>query len=1565
MAKNEKGAKYLTSLDFDIEGLKRTLEEVGTLTETKAREIGENFAKNMQENFTNLKGQNPIGIDDNKIKQSVQSANELGKGFSLVSEEIKKVNGRIVQLSQTTENSAGITKKVTKNIKAQSTEIFEHEKLNLKKSQKFTEERIAEAQRYYNNLAGINTERSRSQEELFNIAYRLTEKEKQQNKSLIEQIDKLIAKQKALSQVAIQRKSTLVNKGDIEESKKVESALESIKKQIIETGKATPETKTRIEELKIAQSDLGKSIKKTATVHEGFLKTIADKARWLSAFYALDALKKGLQESIVVIKETEDAAVELQRVLSEKIGQEEITSSLFEIATKYGRTFQDVQEVAVKFAQTGASWNDSLKLTESTMLALNTAELDVKQSTEGLIAIMSQWNIQAKDMQDVIDKINITADKFPVTSEKIVAALQRASSSAKNANLSLEETIGVITALSKATGRSGENIGTAINSLLIYTSKSKALETFYEVGDETVKKTVDAYRAGAASILDVWRALSENLKNLKTEQEQMQLLGGVDTEELGMHLEQEAAGITEDIKKIYGSAGTFRQNYLVALLNDIDTIESVTQNMTNAIGYSTAENEKYMQTLGAYYNQFKESIKETVVQAGQGALGLNVALKALLSLGTALVKLQKSMGGIYTLLGAILGVTIKIKAVKLKEKVTDPLISSFNELRSKLKLANEQIKQGKTLTDKYRIALRLLHIEAKNGVETFGLWQIAISAGLAIINGIVAAYNKARQVADEYRKGVIESAQSQVESSKSTIALYNEMKYLLDVGERTESQQKRLTEIGQKLGISLDDIKSSTQQAKEEMSEFDKALGSVGQTAKGLSNAEWEKYIKGLEDELDKAAGKAEFLKGFLDFFKGFAKGGESEISDSAMSDVTAILDKRLKKYQKVVTTPTRNELVYDFSLEEDVVEQYNDLIVAKKELDLLSEQEGREGVGLTEQYKQITVQLEKEKEAYEALIKARAERILQGKDENTIIPKTAEEYAKFRDTLWEAVGATEESKKNLGELADEYFPHFASVVKETADALSISDETLEQFSEKIKSLNQDIDSSQSALNSVYDAVAQYNEQGYLTVDMIQTLVGAGSEYLELLEFTEQGLALNEQATEYLINAQRANVLEMIKQSAASEILKAAQEALEGTNENAKISSIDFSEGLTQVEEELRRTTAEAIAGAEAVSDFGVSLAKALGKSAPESFDEQGFAEKTQKIYDSYKKLYDGIANGIGKVEQFSSSATNAQKKHYDEQKKAAKDRYDAEKKEIESLKKAINDRFKAVKDKLEKEKEAVKDRYNAQIEALKKVQKENDRLDKQEDYIRNKRKAEDELEEASARSGVEWQQKKAEAQEKISDIEKDWQKQQRDWEIEDRIKALEAARDAELKIIEERIKAAEVLKEKELKAAEEKLKLLETQKEAEFKALEDKANVANSYNKRMAKDYHDNYAVPVMEDTKKAYDEAYKHVENRTNAFFDTMLRSAKKNANNMLQIYENDFIKKFSGSISMANKQPIYGPMPMSPSNFPQFYPPSVQGPSQSYYSTTNNRNAIVSANISGREAGKSFGKKIFDLP
>lgn len=447
--------------------------------------------------------------------------------------------------------------------------------------------------------------------------------------------------------------------------------LNALNTEFKTTGALSESSQTQLNNLANGFNQLNASVAQTQStlksskgslkdIITGFLKFQLSAMLVMKPLQMIRSALTSINETLV---KTEDTVIALQRVLpSGSASDNDISSRLYKIAQDYGQTFENVSQIATNFARAGMSWNDAIKATESAVLALNVAELDATEASDGMIAILTQFGLEAKDLTLVVDKLNITADNAAVTTEKLLAALQRTGSAASNANLSLDETLSIITALSEATGRSGQNLGTAVNSLIQYSSKSSALETFANLSEESAE-VVAQYRQGGATILDVWKQVSKEIQHLKADQ--ADLLDNYFNTDDGNALKEALDGELEDIYTelggVYDTANTFRKNYFIALLGNMDTVEKAMGTLQGAAGYSQDENQKYLSTYTAKLNTLKAQWQD-IANSAQGLLGIK---KLLVDIGSGLLTVVKWTGGLRTTLIAISAIVLPLIGPKI------------------------------------------------------------------------------------------------------------------------------------------------------------------------------------------------------------------------------------------------------------------------------------------------------------------------------------------------------------------------------------------------------------------------------------------------------------------------------------------------------------------------------------------------------------------------------------------------------------------------------------------------------------------------------------------------------------------------------------------------------------------------------------------------------------------------------------------------------------------------------------------------------------------------------------
>lgn len=1077
--------------------------------------------------------------------------------------------------------------------------------------------------------------------------------------------------------------------------------------QLSKTKTGFQEVDSSAKNTKQSIKDIGENANSSGASISDFVNKLSDKAKWLAAYEIIILVEDAFSNLIGTIKDTEDAVVQLQRVLNEDIESSAISDELYRIANQYGQTFENVQETAVLFAQTGQSWQEVIASTEATMLALNTAELEVTDATSGLIAVMAQFGIEATDLESVIDKINITADSFAVTSQSIVEALQRSGGTASAYNMTLEETVGIITALAEATGRSGSALGTALNSLITFSMKASSLQTFSDYLGMDVSKGYD--------VLDIWTMLSSKI-NDSGEQLAYMMAGSEEFAELFSEEMATAIGLTDEYnaammnsQDVYSAVGTYRQNYFIALLNNIQTAIDAVNGMSDAQGYSVQENQKYMETLTAQYNQLVIAAQELAVQFGEA--GFLDFLKFIVSLSTNVLSLTENFGGLYTILSAVTTLFVVAKIDKIIDRYTKlktvvgTVGGSFKSAVTFISTFTKTLWTSKSATEALTVASAGLKLSL-GGV--IGIIGASVTAFIAISSAIKNWKEEMKQA----RQEAIELGKTSAEQAKSIYSAYEEFVELQSVGgEKLYEATKSLLE---SLGYEADDISILTERYN------------------GLENA-----ISALVDQ------KYELLK------------------------VNA------QEAQKAAEQSARDIAERSFSI-------YSDKTTDAKVYDILSQGEYAGIEAFTERtarasYQKISLlqpesinEAKESLDSYKEVLNLLNESLDSNEKESSKFYKGLVEQIDLLDTVVTEYDRASENLDLYGEKWSDFMDNVASSSKEAQDAIdglsdssSISLESLqtqlESLSEAYDTISGKIDEFQSSYSTLNDVISEYNETGIMSADMLQTLLSLEPEYINLLDISANSITIKGDATNNLVAAQDVYLQQLAALRIEEYATQLQADALTAANQGLTLSEYEAANGASLMSGEVYSLAMQFLNGEITANQFAQGISNISGMAGIAAQDLQYLQQQVSSYANSLSGLLGSSMRSTGGIQRYytpkistpSSSAKNAA---------------------LEAEKEALQDEI----DLWEKKKEEVEEYYDAQIEALQEVQDSNDRINEQLDYYNDRQEVITNLEQAQARSGVEYRQKEMEYQQELIDLEKEWQDQLEDWDIEDQIDQLE-----------------------------------------------------------------------------------------------------------------------------------------------------------------------------------------------
>lgn len=431
--------------------------------------------------------------------------------------------------------------------------------------------------------------------------------------------------QQAMSQSILKesevRKAAIVAEGEAKIS--AIQAKESLTRQAIAQKEA--QTQVAILQKQMAEEKIMYMQSREAAFAErqGWGALMERRLSWLGAGGLVLGGTIGISEVVSTINEVEKGMTTIARVTEDvNFNFKQMRDELQQLGVTYGDTWADVSDIAIKWAQAGYNQAETLELTKDSLLALNTAELNSEQATSGLIAIMAQWGLTSTELLPTIDKINKVADDFAITSTDLVAGLQRSSGAAKVLGLSLNETIAILTAMRESTGRTGKEVGNALNSILSFMQRPVAIKAFETEG---IQVFADTARTEFRNVIDIfgemaqkWPQMSEASRNAMADQAEA---AGLYSEEMAkvVGLEQQYTDIQQrDLSQ--AAAGIYRRNYLLALLQNWSKVDEVLISQENSLGYSMKENERTMQTLDKQVEVLKASAEQLAVALGDAGL---------------------------------------------------------------------------------------------------------------------------------------------------------------------------------------------------------------------------------------------------------------------------------------------------------------------------------------------------------------------------------------------------------------------------------------------------------------------------------------------------------------------------------------------------------------------------------------------------------------------------------------------------------------------------------------------------------------------------------------------------------------------------------------------------------------------------------------------------------------------------------------------------------------------------------------------------------------------------------
>lgn len=225
-------------------------------------------------------------------------------------------------------------------------------------------------------------------------------------------------------------------------------------------------------------SGVGKEAKKAGSEIEEFGKDAALAVRRFSAFTIATGAVFGFVRAVQDgIKEAISFERELARVVqvtgAGKSELEGLNSTITNLSKSLGINANELASVSVTLAQTGQSIQEVRKSLDAIAKA-NLAPTfgSLKDTTEGVIAALNQFNISADRTEAVLGSLNAVSKRFAVESEDLISVIRRAGGVFATAagdfgkpEEALAELLGIFTAVRSTTRETADTIATGLRTI--------------------------------------------------------------------------------------------------------------------------------------------------------------------------------------------------------------------------------------------------------------------------------------------------------------------------------------------------------------------------------------------------------------------------------------------------------------------------------------------------------------------------------------------------------------------------------------------------------------------------------------------------------------------------------------------------------------------------------------------------------------------------------------------------------------------------------------------------------------------------------------------------------------------------------------------------------------------------------------------------------------------------------------------------------------------------------------------------------------------------------------------
>lgn len=178
------------------------------------------------------------------------------------------------------------------------------------------------------------------------------------------------------------------------------------------------------------------------------LGSLAQKfSSWLSVSQVIMYAIRTIRKMITEVKEIDAAMTQFQIVTQASEGEmRRFGDTVAETAKRIGSSITDLVDSATTYARLGYSLRDSSTLAEYTSMLKAVGDIEVSDAQDAVTSITKAFGKSAEDIEDVMDKLVVVGNGFPISVSQISEGMTNASSALAAAGNTFEQSVALLTA---------------------------------------------------------------------------------------------------------------------------------------------------------------------------------------------------------------------------------------------------------------------------------------------------------------------------------------------------------------------------------------------------------------------------------------------------------------------------------------------------------------------------------------------------------------------------------------------------------------------------------------------------------------------------------------------------------------------------------------------------------------------------------------------------------------------------------------------------------------------------------------------------------------------------------------------------------------------------------------------------------------------------------------------------------------------------------------------------------------------------------------------------------------